>query len=495
MILNRTSFTVHLIVFLVCLGKTLGCRRVNPKADRSSRTSLEEETVIEPTDGSCMTLGSGTDQYGKILSSHDASKSQDIFNVSIMCVYVIEAKQPFQRVMLDFRWFDVSRRYFDDPSCEHASVTFYDGPDMTSPVLRDTTCGSQRLPLLTSSQSALTMQIYASGNLSVVDFKAVYSSFSNDSFCRSTEESEPRLLCQLTNRCISKALSCDRQGVSNCGDEDYSDQVNEIAPSSCPVTYDIDWTPLLISLACTAALTIPFLLYWCCWRPGYIPWLCGATRRARCCEMGRCCTTPSKHLCWRASRPCSCRGCMGCACTCCPGAVGPPHGGKPSRNPQRQSKIGGSEAGPTSRGRRFGVNSPNNVFVVVGDTQHGGKEDGRRRQQRQPNEVKEAFAASAVDQSSGGHLKGDAGRSRKSQKSSRDAAGKIDTDASKDKSSRVHFVPTNLGSETTKPVHGRPGVGGDPSSRHDQGSYPNAGRSLAKKTFSAGDGAHVREGR
>ncbi|XP_022108109.1 uncharacterized protein LOC110988669 [Acanthaster planci] len=493
----KISPVVVLVILQMCARKSLACRLGKAMADLSSRIPLEEEVLISPSDGSCMSVRSGTDHYGKILSSHSTSQSQDIFNIFIHCEYTMESKLPFQRVMLDFRWFDVSRRYLTDPTCEHASVTFYDGPDgATSPVLRNATCGSQRPALLTSSQSALSMQIYASGNLSVVDFVAVYSSFSNDTFCNSSEQPEERILCQSTNRCIPKDLSCDRQGVSNCGDEDFSDQVNEIAPAFCPVTHDIDWTPLLITVACIAALSIPLLLYWCCWRPGYIPWLCCTFRRRRCCELGGSCTTPSRHLCRRA---CSCRGYAGCTCTCCPGAVGPQPGKKPSSNPHRPRKVGRAELIPRSRGRRH-VDSPSNVFVIMEDAPEPNGEKGRKQQK--PVLKKEALHVAVADHRPHPRDHGNTGRyvspEEKSPNSPQDIATKPGSAITKNKPFKIYpIMPVNLGSETMKPMQGPLDVHGDPSRRNQGFAQDDVGGPPAftpsKKMYS--DGGHVREGR
>ncbi|XP_071785534.1 uncharacterized protein [Asterias amurensis] len=377
-------------IILVLTEHTMACRQREPRSDLSRRISLVEEMLILPSDGSCLTTESGTAQYGKILASHDDSKSRDIFNVTILCVYVISAKPPFQRVMLDFRWFDVSRRYIADPLCEHSHVTFYDGPDpMTSSRLLNATCGSQRPQLFTSSQSSLSMVIYASGNLSVVDFMAVYSSFSDEQFSNSTDESEPRLVCLSTNRCIPKALSCDRQGVSNCGDEDYSDQLNELTPSFCPVVYDIDWIPVVVIVACIAGLVVIFLLHWCCWRPGYIPWYLGRFRRTRCCELGGCCTTPSRHFC---SGVCPC--CNGYPCDKATGKRPVQSSGTKPPGYVNNNGLGreGHQAqlNPRSEGGRRDVNTPNNVFLVVDDghgpiRSEGGKtKTASRRQQFLP---------------------------------------------------------------------------------------------------------------
>ncbi|XP_030840473.1 low-density lipoprotein receptor class A domain-containing protein 2-like [Strongylocentrotus purpuratus] len=191
--------------------------------------------------------------------------------------------------MVDFRWFDVSRRY-DSPNddCDHASVEFFDGHSTSSSQLGNTLCGTDRPSLILSSGSSLTMRLQASGDFSVMDFRAIYTVFSDDTSCSS-------FTCTTTSRCIDSTVTCDNQGYGNCGEEDFSDQED----ADCPVVYTTpDLRPLLYA-ALVLLLPFLFLLYFCCWRPGYMVWACGCWRRQSCRDCGCCCPVQSRGLCRR----------------------------------------------------------------------------------------------------------------------------------------------------------------------------------------------------
>ncbi|XP_071476460.1 low-density lipoprotein receptor class A domain-containing protein 2-like [Diadema antillarum] len=240
-------------------------------------------------DGTCLVTEAGTDQYSKILESHSDQLALDLYNVTIDCTYLMQAVDPYTRVMVDFRWFDVSRRYsMDNTACTHASVTFFDGDSTSSSQLGSTLCGTDRPALILSSGSSLTMQTKASGSQSVVDFQAVFTAFSDDTACSS-------FTCTTTRRCIDSAVTCDNQGISNCGNEDYSDQTDV----DCPVIYTTPDLRPLVYVAAVLALPLLFLTYWCCWRPGYLVWLCGCLRHRSCGDCGWLCPLRSRGLCRR----------------------------------------------------------------------------------------------------------------------------------------------------------------------------------------------------
>ncbi|XP_033117557.1 uncharacterized protein LOC117117388 [Anneissia japonica] len=268
------------------------------------------------------------------MSSHSTQGQFDYFNRSVDCSYRVTAMADFTKVMIDFRWFDISERYGDNTNCSHASLWLYDGTSSGSPVLLENHCGTVRPSVIESTGTSMTIRVVSDGDWSVIDFRAVFTVIStmvvpNNNYTECLKffllkvERVPNLfrhiftatdcmssdfMCSTTARCISKEVTCDRQNISNCGGEDYSDQ-SDNSPSFCPVNEPANLVPLWISLAVLGALS-PFILYWCFWRPGYLTWICGCCRRRRCSNNRcSCCTKHSKFFCQFVFSGAFCVGC------------------------------------------------------------------------------------------------------------------------------------------------------------------------------------------
>nr|XP_054770343.1 uncharacterized protein LOC129278149 [Lytechinus pictus] len=275
-------------LWLVTIRSVEACLTRQTVRDTANQPDIATDILISD-DGSCLATTSDADSFSKELKSHSNQLTFDLYNVTIDCSYLIQANDPYTRVMVDFRWFDVNRRYgFPNDNCDHASVRIFDGPIASSSQLGDTLCGTDRPTLVLSSGSILTMRFQTSGDFSVMDFRAIYTAFSDNTSCSS-------FTCTTTGRCIDSTVTCDSQGYGNCGDEDFSDQEDV----NCPVIYTSpDLRPLLYA---ALALILPFLflLYFCFWRPGYMVWACGCWRRRSLGDCGWCCPVRSQGLCRR----------------------------------------------------------------------------------------------------------------------------------------------------------------------------------------------------
>ncbi|XP_071958353.1 uncharacterized protein [Antedon mediterranea] len=288
------------VVLLGCLvRKSSECNRATT-SDTGSRDSLDTVTLLNSN------CGQTIETYGFVMSSHSTQGRYDYFNQTTDCSYTVTAMGDFTKVMVDFRWFDIGERYGDNTNCSHASLRLYDGSSSTSAVLLQNPCGTVRPSVVESTGTSMTIRVTSNGDWSVIDFRAVFTAFNSESDCQSSD-----FQCSTTKRCISSEVVCDRQNISNCGAEDYSDQ-SDGSPSFCPINEPADLMPLWISLAVIGVLS-PFVLYWCCWRPGYFAWICGCCRRRRFSKKPcSCCTKHSKYFC---KFICSGALCAGCDCS------------------------------------------------------------------------------------------------------------------------------------------------------------------------------------
>ncbi|XP_070574877.1 uncharacterized protein [Ptychodera flava] len=175
----------------------------------------------------------------------------------------------------------------DITTCNGSYLAVYDGETTDDPLLLHT-CGTTLAPSISTTQNFATFVMHLQ-RTSSVNFTLLYTSFD---YGACTDEAT-ELPCN-NGRCIPRTLACER--VNNCGDR--SDEALGL-PSNCTVittslTYEDFWwwwIPL-------AALLLLYILYWCCWRPGYVPW------RLSCCRN-----------CWRdMCRDCCKHCCTDCAC-------------------------------------------------------------------------------------------------------------------------------------------------------------------------------------
>ena len=102
----------------------------------------------------------------------------------------------------------------------------------------------------------------------------------------------------------------------------------KVVTTEPPPPIEEDLLPLWAVLGALAALAI---LFWCFWRPGFIPWRLARLRNAACCGklLSASC---SKISCCRNNGICGPRkGCFGRCCKCCEstGSEGPSGGTKP----------------------------------------------------------------------------------------------------------------------------------------------------------------------
>lgn len=161
-----------------------------------------------------------------------------------------------------------------------------------------------------SNDTATGTRTSSQGNIQV-NFTADFTSYFLDCSLDGTDD-VTQLQCD-TGRCLDTSLQCDRFGANNCGDR--GDQA-KTPPGNCtnvpkeePFDPATDLLPLWTILGALALLAT---LFWCCWRPGYLPWrlarmrnvaccqqFCKPCRRAACCHSNGICG-PAKGCCKRA---------------------------------------------------------------------------------------------------------------------------------------------------------------------------------------------------
>ncbi|XP_077982956.1 uncharacterized protein LOC144437805 [Glandiceps talaboti] len=285
--------------------------------------------------------GGSSSEYGILLQSHGQSGSFDFFNTSLNCPFTFNAKSPYDRVMLEFRHFDISVRYADPSVCTMAYMNIHDGSSTSAAFLKEKICGSSRPDLTLSTGSSMTIDVVMDGNNTVMDFQAVLTAFRDETGVGACPDLVTDFHCETTKRCISTEMTCLSPNISNCGDGDYSDQ-SKNAPLSC--NESPDYLPLWIVLGILAGL-VPFLIYWCCWRPGYVEWLCGCWRHKRCIDPCKWCSRGSRNFC-RAV----CAGPRGCSC------CGPRNVSDSSQSGNGYNKMG---TGPSSKKGVFVTNYTN----------------------------------------------------------------------------------------------------------------------------------------
>ncbi|XP_033117556.1 uncharacterized protein LOC117117387 [Anneissia japonica] len=238
--------------------------------------------------------------------------------------------------------------------------------------------------------------------LGIYDFEVcnrevMFLAFNRDIWVRAKPESSDARTCtdsvyelQCDNgKCVPRSVRCDY--FNNC--DDGSDQ-RVGAPSYCPYrrkettsagTY-IWW----IILALIGGYLLSYILYWLCWRPGYIPWRLACCRNfCKQCFVGCCRTCCSK---------CKCRGCLrrfGRTCRrCCQGRKARSknqNGSEESfiRNDQKnRGKEGGKEgdwAGMsliTRSGKGRDKQHDENIGAMFGDHDYFNGDGGHVRESR-----------------------------------------------------------------------------------------------------------------
>ncbi|ELT92118.1 hypothetical protein CAPTEDRAFT_223540 [Capitella teleta] len=115
-----------------------------------------------------------------------------------------------------------------------------------------------------------------------------------------------------SGRCVALTLLCDQYNSLNC--DDGSDQ-QAGDPSNCaePVP-----AGALAAIILGALIAGSILFYWCCWRPGWLPWRLARLRNSPCCRKYRCCRNCA---CVSSRESCAGKCCYFCASTSC----GQPH--------------------------------------------------------------------------------------------------------------------------------------------------------------------------
>ncbi|XP_070574879.1 uncharacterized protein [Ptychodera flava] len=257
--------------------------------------------------------GRSNTEYGLVVTSHPQAGSYDFYNRTLFCEYTFNAMSPYGQVMLEFTHFDISVRYADHADCSSAYMRVYDGASTASSQLEEL-CGSDRPALIVSTGSSMTLEVLLDGNDTVMDFRAIFTSFREDNALGVCPDTVTDFHCETTKRCISTEVTCiTPTNISNCGNQDYSDQ-SKLEPLYCPEE-PTDLLPLWIALGILGAILL-YLIYWCCWRPGYAEWACGCWRHKTCCDPCKWCSQGSRNCC-RAF----CAGPRGCHC-CGPRNVG-----------------------------------------------------------------------------------------------------------------------------------------------------------------------------
>ncbi|XP_002742306.1 uncharacterized protein LOC100373498 [Saccoglossus kowalevskii] len=268
-------------------------------ASAATSNSIEQDLFVNK-------CGRTKTDYGMLLDSHGKAGEYDFFNRSLICSYTFRASVPYTNVQVEFHWFDVGVRYMDTGSCTTAFMNIYDGMSSSDALLKGPLCGSDRPSLTMTTGDSVTIEVEIDGNSTVLDFRAVLTAYRGETVLGICPSATDDFHCETSKLCISTQMTCLSPNISSCGNQDYSDQ-SKNDPLSCPYDY-VDLIPLWIALAIVAA-TLPFLMYWCCWRPGYVQWVCCVCRHK---SLGGPC-----ELCTRKSRNCLrglFAGCRGCAC-------------------------------------------------------------------------------------------------------------------------------------------------------------------------------------
>ncbi|XP_067936989.1 uncharacterized protein [Watersipora subatra] len=128
--------------------------------------------------------------------------------------------------------------------------------------------------------------------------------------------------CRDEDKCISKALVCDGFLADNCGN--YADNYAG-KPANCGVKpVSLLWLWILLAILCAL-----ILLYWCCWRPGWLVWRLGCLRN--------CCHNTCCHSCATSCNKGCCQPCKSAAANGEPLCEGQKASGR-SQKKQRQLK-------------------------------------------------------------------------------------------------------------------------------------------------------------
>ncbi|XP_066290576.1 uncharacterized protein [Branchiostoma lanceolatum] len=165
-------------------------------------------------------------------------------------------------------------------SCDTDYIAIYDGPDTSANLIEKLCYGNTLLDTGNQDSSGpyVTFRFVRSGKY-LYNFTMWYTSFHTGS----CEDRSTWLECA-SGRCIKFHLICD--SANNCGRGDDTDQSNN-APASCeeeePVAISPDYTPIWVSLGLLGGLLASFVVYWCCWRPGWGPWRFAVLRQLGCC--------------------------------------------------------------------------------------------------------------------------------------------------------------------------------------------------------------------
>ncbi|XP_069114556.1 uncharacterized protein [Argopecten irradians] len=218
--------------------------------------------------------------------------------------------------------------------CGKAHVTMYNGKDKASATQSYTLCGvdtvspsyewegefitlffylDYRNPALGNGTTAppdpaATVDPKATTPVDDFDYPEVFFKLDITSFgyaCNDTID-DVVLMCNESKRCLDDSLRCDYWYSKNCLNEFFPKDTSDVTkkyPGLCgkpkkpkpttttpaPPVPPPDLSPLYIVLGLIVGLSI---LYWCCCRPGWLPWRCARIRNCPCCvSCGTCFAT------------------------------------------------------------------------------------------------------------------------------------------------------------------------------------------------------------
>ncbi|XP_022080363.1 uncharacterized protein LOC110973676 isoform X2 [Acanthaster planci] len=234
------------------------------------------------------------------------------------CTFVLQALKTSQAFAVSFEeYFILQDEAIVIPTTPSANATNSTQPDLFSPsgcnssylqiwdgdVINDvnhlvTVCGTTQSMLGLPSNVVESQTQFLTVRLTVHPTATVNVTMVTTSFDAGPCTDEVTELKCHNGRCVPRSVRCDI--ADNCGDN--TDQ-RPSPPANCSLTtvvepVDFPWDVLL---AVAGALFAAFVLYWLCWRPGYIPW------RLACCRnlLGGC----FRDCCRGCCRDCACRAC------------------------------------------------------------------------------------------------------------------------------------------------------------------------------------------